>query len=203
MTGIKDDKYICSLIKELIKQSKENEWLEFKHNNKDPKKIGEYISALSNSAALLGRRDAYIIWGVCDDTNKIVGTSFSPSNEKIGNEALENWLLRSLEPKIDFVFYEVKIDEKKVVLLNIAPAYRHPVRFKDIEYIRISSYTKKLKEHPEKERELWKVFDNIPFEKQDAISNLKKDEVLKYLEYETYFRLLDLPIPENIMHILK
>ena len=37
------------LADELIKLPKENEWVEFKTNNKDPKMIGEDISALSNS----------------------------------------------------------------------------------------------------------------------------------------------------------
>jgi len=48
----RNDDYILSLIKELIKQPQETEWIEFKHNNYEPQMIGEYISALSNSAAL-------------------------------------------------------------------------------------------------------------------------------------------------------
>ncbi|MEX4039512.1 ATP-binding protein [Haemophilus influenzae] len=49
------------LADELIKLPKENEWVEFKTNNKDPKMIGEDISALSNSAALLGKVSAYMV----------------------------------------------------------------------------------------------------------------------------------------------
>ncbi len=192
----RDDNYIFLLIKELLKQPTESEWLEFKHNNKDPKMIGEYISALSNSAALHRKTNAYMLWGI-DDNKNIVGTIFSPSNEKVRGEALENWLLRLLEPKIEFKFYEIEIENKRVVLLEIAPAYRHPVRFNGVEYIRFSSYKKKLKDLPEKERELWRIFDNIPFEKQIAADNLEESEVLKYLEYSAYFELLDLPLPEN------
>ncbi len=199
----RDTEYIVSLIKELIKQPKETEWLEFKHNNKEPHLIGEYISALSNSAALNRKINAYMIWGVDDNTHKIIGTTFSPSNKKVGNEVLENWILRLLEPKIEFKFYEVEIENKKVVLLEIAPAHRHPVRFDGIEYIRVGSYKKKLKDLPEKERSLWRIFDNIPFEKQIAAHNLNESEVLKYLDYTKYFELLDLPLPENRNAILK
>jgi predicted HTH transcriptional regulator len=39
------------LILELLKLPKETEWVEFKHNNSKPDEIGEYISALSNSAS--------------------------------------------------------------------------------------------------------------------------------------------------------
>ncbi len=199
----RSDEYIISLIAELLKQPNETEWLEFKHNNDNPQIIGEYISALSNSAALNGKTNAYMIWGVNDETHEVLGTTFQPSKAKKGNEALENWLLRLLEPKIDFKFYEVTIDEKFLVLLEISPAYRHPVKFSGTEYIRISSHKKMLKELPEKERELWRVFDKIPFEKQIAVDDIDDSEVLSYLEYTKYFDLLKLPLPENRQAILE
>lgn len=89
------------------------------------------------------------------------------------------------------------------VLLEIASAYTHPVRFSGTEYIRISSHNKKLKQLAEKERELWRIFDKIPFEKQLAVDNLDESEVLGYLEYTKYFELLKLPLPENRQAILE
>ncbi|MEA1983260.1 MAG: ATP-binding protein, partial [Campylobacterota bacterium] len=177
--------------------------LEFKHNNNDKEMIGEYISALSNSAALHSKTNAYMIWGVDDDTHEVLGTDFKPTTTTKGNEALENWLLRLLTPKIEFKFYEVTIKEKDIVLLEIAPTYRNPVMFQGIEYIRLNSHKKKLKELPEKERELWRVFDKIPFEKQIAVDNIGEREVLDYLEYTKYFELLKLPLPENRSTILE
>ncbi len=47
---------LANLLRELCKLPKETEWVEFKHNNDDPQLIGEYISALANSAALLGKQ---------------------------------------------------------------------------------------------------------------------------------------------------
>ena len=44
--------YLRSLVRELAKLPDETEWVEFKCNNKQPQMIGEYISALSNVAAL-------------------------------------------------------------------------------------------------------------------------------------------------------
>jgi ATP-dependent DNA helicase RecG len=55
--------YLSSLLRELCKLSKETEWVEFKHNNGDPQMIGETISALANSAALLGEQSAYMVLG--------------------------------------------------------------------------------------------------------------------------------------------
>ncbi len=43
--AIKGKDYINNLIRELISLPKETEWVEFKHNNDQPEKIGEYISA--------------------------------------------------------------------------------------------------------------------------------------------------------------
>ncbi len=200
---VRSTDYIKSLVNEIIKLPNETEWIEFKHNNEDPQMIGEYISALSNSAALNGKTNGYIIWGVDDATHEILGTTFTPSSAKKGGEALENWILRLLEPKIDFKFYEVEIDEKSIVLLEIAPAYRHPVTFSGTEYIRLGSHNKKLKEIAEKERELWRIFDKVPFEKQIAVDNIDASEVLGYLEYTKYFELLNIPLPENRNAILE
>ena len=41
-------------------------------DNNDPKIIGEYISALSNSASICDKDKAYIIWGIEDRTHDIV-----------------------------------------------------------------------------------------------------------------------------------
>lgn len=49
-----------ALFKELISYTYEKEWLEFKENWYDRKGIGEYISALSNSAAIKGRSFANV-----------------------------------------------------------------------------------------------------------------------------------------------
>ncbi|MDC0933104.1 ATP-binding protein [Arcobacteraceae bacterium] len=194
--------YIVILIKELLKQPAETEWLEFKHNNHDKEMIGEYISALSNSATLHGKTNAYVMWGIEDESLNIIGTTFKPSSTKVGGEALENWLLRLLTPKINFKFYEVSIDDKNLVLLEISPAAINPVSFQGNEYIRLNSHKKKLKELPEKERELWRAFENTPFEKQIAVENLDDSEVLTYLDYTHYFELLKLPLPENRENIL-
>lgn len=67
---------------------------------------------------------------------------------------------------------------------------------------RIGSYKKKLKEFSEKERELWRVFDRTPFEKEIAAENVPAEDVLKMLDYPAYFDLLSLPLPEGRVGIL-
>ncbi len=47
MTVDRTTNYLVSLVHELRKLPTESEWVEFKHNNADPEKIGEYLSALA------------------------------------------------------------------------------------------------------------------------------------------------------------
>ena len=71
------------LIKDLQAYPKECEWVEFKKDNSRPDELGEYISALSNSACLSNQKFGYLIFGIEDSTHRIIGTSFSPKEEKI------------------------------------------------------------------------------------------------------------------------
>ncbi len=156
--------YLEGLVRELVKLPRETEWVEFKQNNDDPQQIGEYLSALANAAALAGKSAGYLLWGVRDADHAIVGTSVDPKAAKKGNEELESWLLRMLSPRIEFRFDEVVVSGNRVVVLEVDRAARHPVAFSGVEYLRVGSNKKKLKEFPEKERSLWRLFDRVSFE---------------------------------------
>lgn len=196
--------YMQSLLKELCSLPQETEWVEFKHNNDDPEMIGEYISALANSAALLGKQSAYVVWGVEDESHEVIGTSFKPSLARYKQQELESWLLQKTKPRIHFRFTEFDgTNQKSVVILEIEAARHDPVQFAGTEFIRVGSYKKKLREHPAKERELWRAFDRTPFEEQSAANNLTADAVLKLLDYSSYFDLMDIPLPENRDGILE
>ena len=56
--------YLNGLVAELRKLPSETAWIEFKVNNADPEEVGEYLSALSNAAALYGKANAYLVWAV-------------------------------------------------------------------------------------------------------------------------------------------
>ena len=188
---------LLGILAELRNLPCETEWAEFKLNNAEPDEIGEYLSALANASALTGKVHAWLVWGVSNDTHEIIGTTFNPTSVKVGNEELESWLLRLLSPKINFRFYPLQAEGKPVILLEICAAFRHPVQFKGTEFIRVGSYKKKLKDFPEKERELWRVFDRTPFEKEIAAEYIAVEEVLRLLDYPAYFDLLSLPLPEG------
>ena len=203
MTVDRSNDYLAGLVRELCKLPHETEWVEFKVNQSDPQSIGEYLSALANSAALNGKAFAYLVWGVEDKTHAIVGTDFSPSTAKKGNEPLETWLLRLLTPKIHFRFFELDLDGQSVALLEIARAYRHPVRFQSETFIRVGQVKKRLRDSPDRERALWRILDQTPFEDLLAAENVTADEVLRLLDYPAYFDLLEQPLPANRDGILE
>lgn len=195
---------LCDLVDELRSLDRETEWVEFKHNNADPQMIGEYVSALSNSAALHRKPAAYILWGIDDSTHQVVGTSFKPRNTKVAGQELENWLTNQVVPQVDVRIHEFAYsDDQPMVLFEIRPAARTPVRIGDTEYIRVGSYKKKLRDHPEKERALWATFSLIPFEDGVAMDNATSDDVLRLIEYPTYFELMKQTLPDNRVAILQ
>ncbi|MBU0502056.1 MAG: putative DNA binding domain-containing protein [Candidatus Margulisbacteria bacterium] len=143
-----------------------------------------------------------MVWGIEATSQDILGTTFNPKDKKVGNEELENWLLHLISPKINICFYEINMEQGKVVILEVGRASHQPVQFKNIEYVRIGSYKKKLKEFSEKERQLWRIFEDIPFEDLSALDDVEPDDILRLLDYPAYFDLLKHPLPDNKQGIL-
>ena len=159
-----------ALVRSLVALPSETEWIEFKRNIQEPKLIGEYISALSNSAALKGKRHAYMVWGVSDDEHAIVGTTFSPSTMKKGNQPLKIWLKKSLQPSICFDFHELAVNGRAVVVLEIEQAHTNPVSFRGTEYIRVGSCKTELNRWPRDQRALWSILlgENVDWQTESA-----------------------------------
>jgi predicted HTH transcriptional regulator len=51
-----------------------------------------------------------MVWVVSDVEHKIVGTQFTPSKLRVGNEELESWLSHHLNPKVGFQFRGVSFE---------------------------------------------------------------------------------------------
>ena len=195
-----DNEKLIILLSELRSISQEKEWIEFKVNNSN--EIGEYISALSNAACLHGEKYGYLVFGIEDETHRIVGTNFSIEEKVKGNEDLIPWLSRLLNPRIDFGYYNINIENKKVVIVQIQATPYTPVKFRGTAYIRVGSHKKKLLDYPEKERKIWNNKPVTIFEKQVTITGLQVDEVLKLLDYNAYFNLTNSPLPSNEQSII-
>ena len=191
------EQQLLELIKDLIKQPKESEWVEFKLNFHSEQEIGERISALANGAAIHNQDFGYLVFGIEDETHIIEGTTFKPKSQKKGNEELEHWLAQRLNPRIDFRIYEFAFDSQKNIALFVIPsAQNKPVDFSHTAYIRIGSITRKLSDFPEKERKIWRKTAK-PYELEIAKDILTASDVIRLLSTETYFDLMKIPYPSN------
>ncbi len=198
-----DGDELGALVHRLCALESENEWVEFKENNDDPDGIGQYISALANSAALASKDAGYLVYGVRDSDHAIVGTHVDLATKKSGGEELRPWLVRLLDPQVDFTWSSVEMDEGRVVVVRVDSATSSPVKFKGQEYIRVGSYKKLLKDLPEHARRLWKALESYSFEEGTAAADLGVEQVVQLIDYPAFFSLSKQPLPENRSAIIE
>ena len=203
MTPPRSSRYLADLVRRLCALPHETEWVEFKENYRQPDQVGEYLSAMANSAALHGQSYGYVLWGVRNSTHELVGTNFLPGAKKKGNELIEPWLARLLDPQVDFRFHEVEVGGSRVVLLEVERATSRPVAFQRTEFIRVGSSTRKLRDHPSKATRLWRLLLEHPFEEGIAAEHLTGEDVLQVLDYPTYFHLLGVPPADGRTAVLE
>lgn len=189
-----------SLVDWLVSQPDESEIIEFKANFHSGDEIGERISAMSNSACLLREPFAYLVFGIEDNSKSIMGTDFEMSKKKVGSELLESWLMNRLEPRIDYRTFRFEYNPGVyITLIKIPTTTSAPVKFSGVEYIRIGSTTQKLSRYPEKERQIWRNLGNANFLSEIAKEKLSANDVSRMLSAETYFDLMGIPKPQNLM----
>jgi len=144
----------------LLGTEREGQIVEFKMNLADADEIGEYLSALANSAALERVPMAWMVWGIEDGARIVKGTRFDPFTQKSGpksNQSLIMWLQSMTEPRADFDFHEIPHPDGRVVLLEIRAARSAPVAFRSVRYVRLDSHKTKLGAHPDREGRLWSL----------------------------------------------
>ena len=174
--------YLTELVYRLCGERTEREWLEFKWNNKDPEMIGRSVSAISNGAALRMRSRGYILWGIDNQTNDVVGTTFNPDVARRGNEPLQIWLRKAISEHIGFQFHQVILDGNPVTILEVEPALQVPTSFQHSEYIRVGEVTKNLTDVPASAHSLWNILVRSVFEDRIVAEHIPIDDVFAMLD---------------------
>ena len=150
---------LIAVVKDLISHKHEEEWFEFKVNWYEPHELGVYISALSNVATLQGRENGYFVWGIENNTHRVVGSTFD-FHQDVRNEPLKHFLARQVIPDIGFRFDEVLYQGKRLVVMTVPAAVKMPTVFDGARYIRIGSSKENLMKYPEYESQLFHVLRN-------------------------------------------
>ncbi|MCX5885454.1 MAG: putative DNA binding domain-containing protein [Proteobacteria bacterium] len=186
-----DQANLIALLNRLRQEPNETEWIEFKADSYHPQEIGEYLSALANSACLLGKARGYLVFGVDDNTHEIVGTTFDPYREKgKGNQQLLLWLAVGLQPNVGFEQHIFMVEGKRIVLFEVFPAFGRPVKFYGTGHIRVGSSKTELAKHPEKERAIWQRNTDWSAQicERASLSDLEPDAIHKARqEYKVKF----------------
>jgi ATP-dependent DNA helicase RecG len=175
---------LINLLNELRSYPAETEWIEFKTKKfgVSDEEFGEYISAMSNGAAIKYKPFGYFVWGVEDKTHDVVGTSFTFVNAKHGkNQDLEFFLQLYLTPKINFEIFEFDYQGKHIVLLRIPAAKGEPTEFQKKPYIRIGSNKTELRNFP-------KLMRKIYNSEEDWSEKIVKDATLDDLDPEAILK---------------
>jgi ATP-dependent DNA helicase RecG len=147
---------LTALLDRLRAEPRETEWLEFKANRYEPQVLGEYLSALANSACLLARPRGYLAFGIEDGSHAVVGTAFDPQAEKgKGEQLLPLWLSLGLRPNVGFEIHTFTYQGARVVLFEVHPAFDRPVEFYGTAYVRDGTSKTELSKYPEKARTIW------------------------------------------------
>ena len=116
-----------ALLRRLLRERSETEWLEFKHNNCDLDEIGQCISACANSAMLVEKDRAFIIFGVEDKTRRRLGTTVRLYNLRKGGENFENWINRVVEPRLMIELLDFQHQGLSFAIIAIEPTWLIPL----------------------------------------------------------------------------
>jgi len=179
------DRELIELVDRLRGLPTETEWCEFKKNHVDPQQLGEYLSALANSACLKNQPRGYLIFGIDDESHEVVGSSYDPYAVKgKGNQDLLPWMNIGLQPNLGVDVYILDHPKGRIVVFEIAPARDQPVSFYGTAYVRIGTSKTELRNHPEKARLLWTQGSDWSAEicEQASMADLDPDAIIKARE---------------------
>lgn len=113
-------------LNELRSLPSETEVVEFKTAGNDYSfaKIGKYFSALCNEANLMGKSEAWLIFGIEDKKKNVVGTNYRNTNRE-SLDSLKSEVAGKTTNRITFIeIYELNLPEGRVVMFQIPPAPR-------------------------------------------------------------------------------
>ena len=114
---------LVELLHSLLTLPAETELVEFKkaENSFSDTDLGEYFSALSNEANLKGVERAWLVFGVDNNTHKVLGSNYKPTRPSL--DEIKKKVADQTTNRITFdEIYEVKYEERRVVMFQIPAA---------------------------------------------------------------------------------
>lgn len=117
------EKQLTEILLNLLTMPAETEVVEFKRaqNSFSDTDLGQYFSALSNEANLKGRQQAWLVFGVDNNTHKPLGTNYKPSRPSL--DEMKKKIADQTTARITFdEIYELKYEGHRVIMFQIPAA---------------------------------------------------------------------------------
>lgn len=114
---------IKATLKRLLSHDYETEVLEFKEAKHDYsfQKIGQYFSALANEANLLGKKEAWLVFGIRDKDKAIVGSHYRTKPNDL--HSLKKEIADKTSNRLTFQeIHELETEKGRVILFQIPAA---------------------------------------------------------------------------------
>ena len=222
---------LINILTSLISLPAETEIVEFKkaENSFSDNDLGEYFSALSNEANLKGATMAWLVFGVDNNTHKVLGTNYKPTRpsldemkKKIADQTTNRItfdeiyeltlnreqclsLLKHCRGEKEEDDSQLQYNSKRVILFQIPAAPQGlPIAYKGHYYGRDNESLVALNLH-EIELIRSQAKDTPCFELQSAKDNLTSEEVLNLIDYKAVYYLIGRRVPkdnESILNLL-
>lgn len=187
------NEYLVETINGLLK-SRDNDCVVFLDEAIDADKIGRYISALANQAVLYSCPYAYALWGFDPKTREVVGTTYSIEQDSF---------IPFLSTNAVFSLQEGEYEDKRVVVLEVQRATETTIQYKGDEYILEDNKAEKLGHFQNREKKIWRHLDTpTTFEEQPAMENVSLENVLKLLDCDKLFELLNTTYPKSTIGVI-
>jgi len=127
---------LTRLLHSLLTLPAETEIVEFKkaENSFSDSDLGEYFSALANEANLKGVEMSWLVFGVDNNTHRVLGTNYKPSRPSL--DEMKKKVADQTTNRITFdEIYEVTYEGKRVVMFQIPAAPQGlPIAYKGHYY---------------------------------------------------------------------
>jgi len=188
-----EQEIILNLLSILKSKGSEIPYIEAKGSLVDREKIGETLSALSNSASYHDQKYGYLIWGLENKTWDIVGTDFdlATATQK-KNSLIYPQIIQAFNYKPEILTEEFFIDGKRLFIARIKNCGNQPLYFAKVAYIRNGEANGKLMDYPH-------IFKTISNKSVDWSGIVPDGSSLDWIDQKAfeYIRRKFFEIPEN------
>lgn len=165
-----------NILKKILQTNKNDDTLFFADNDFDIELLGQYICAISNMASINNREYGYILFGINSNTKEIIGTNIN-FDIQIDYTNLTTYISKMLTEDINFDISTIKINNNKIVIIEVDAAKNTPTKYDDMEYIIQNNYLDILSNFTN--------LENKFYEKSINKNTSFKKEIIKKTEKQT------------------